>query len=132
MVSRPDGYGNSFKSLSALMRVIGNNGNLLNKYANIVIVDDMESMVWIHYVPQEMIDTNVNIVCYAPLAFELVSKQIRESLPAVQLTRAQYIQAGDIRSKDWTFKAIIAELLHLPQKQRRVRLEWHNLRYLKI
>ena len=64
----------------------------------------------------------LNIVCYAPMPFELYS--IRQESQTVKFTQAQTIQIRDVRSKDWTFSTLIEELLCLPLRQGYDQLKW--------
>ena len=120
VVSRLNAIGYASKSLSSLMRLIGNNGYVLNKYKNIVIVDDFP---WDDEIPREL-RINMNIVCYAPSPFEF---GLNDTLGPIKLTQMRFQSVMTIRNKDRTFELLIDELRNLPLMPKQERLEWMPL-----
>ena len=110
------------KSLELLMRLIGNYGRLLSVYKHIVIMDDMESKVWNDAVPQEMVDNEMNIVCYAP--WEYSFNKFRSE--PVDLSDALLSDMMKIRYQDYTFRQMMKELENLPQQHGVDRLKWYQ------
>ena len=92
------------KSLYQMGQLFGN--TLLDKYRNIVIVDDMQSAVWNRNIPKEMIHREMNILCLVPIAFSFEDAGFVGD--ARNWSDETWKRVYDVWTRDYTFRDIRA------------------------
>ena len=97
----------NYKSLEIIMRLIGNNGELLNKYHTVIIVDDMANNVWQSAIPKEFYSYKTNIIAMKPTEFTLSDKGRSE----IVLNNISYYHVDKWKNAD-TFFQRFAKIIH--------------------
>ena len=107
------------KNLEYLMRMVGHDGGILQRYKNIVILDDMKNNVWSDYIPPAMIENKVNIVCYAPLPFLFAKRG-----DSLEFSNSELVRIQERRSMDRTFTEFMLHLRELEEVLNETKLTW--------
>ena len=111
------------KSLDMLLRIIGDDVNIVKEYDNIVILDDMGRRVWSNVIPQEICERGMNVIGIQAPAFECYNGD------EVVFDKHEMNHVTHIRKDDHTFIYFLADLKNLAQNQGGADLCWFDLSY---
>ena len=111
------------KNMEYLMRMIGDNGGILQRYKHIVILDDMRNKVWSPFIPGGIIERKINTTCYAPFPFAFKKK----GQDGTRFTDFELTQIKELRSIDTTFEQFIKMIQGLSKpKEIQKQLNWRH------